>query len=137
MVERRKCQGRKVNLPLPVVRGRYSGPARTAELLSPVSRKWAAENERCIMLQSRFTPAGERIIKPMIELAYCSKLNGIIVAGADSAGLMSALHRRGYLRVVTRANCGLRLDSTMWHWSIGGNSRSKPSIRPSIGWWIF
>jgi hypothetical protein len=37
------------------------------------------------MLQSRFTPADERIIKPMIELAYCSKLNGIIVAGANSA----------------------------------------------------
>jgi len=59
------------------------------------------------MIQSRLTAAGEGIVEPMIELARCSKLNRIIVAGAKSAALMFELHRRGYVRVATTANSGL------------------------------
>src|SRR5215471_12872554 len=63
--------------------------------------------ECAIMIQSRLTAAGEGIVEPMIELARCSKLNRIIVAGAKSAALMFELHRRGYVRVATTTNCGL------------------------------
>lgn len=59
------------------------------------------------MIQTRLTPAGERIIEPMLALARCSKLQRIIVAGSCSAELMFELHRRGYIRVATTANCGL------------------------------
>jgi len=54
------------------------------------------------MSKSHLTPASERIIEPMIELARCSKLGRIIVAGANSAALMFELHRRGYVRVEAR-----------------------------------
>jgi hypothetical protein len=59
------------------------------------------------MVQSRLTPTGGRIIEPMIELARCSKLDWIIVAGANSAALMFELHRHGCVRVATATNCGL------------------------------
>ena len=59
------------------------------------------------MIQSRLAVAGDRIIEPMLDLARCSNLNRIIVAGAKSAALMFELHRRGYVRVATTANCGL------------------------------
>jgi hypothetical protein len=88
-----------------------------------------------VMLQSRFTPAGERIIEPMIELAYCSKLNGIIVAGANSAELMSELHRRGYVRVVTTANCGLpagQYDVALVDW----RERSIKALDTTLDWLV-
>src|SRR5580704_992837 len=53
------------------------------------------------------TASGEQIIETMIELARCSKLHRIIVAGSKSPDQMFQLHRRGYNRIATTATCGL------------------------------
>jgi len=58
------------------------------------------------MTPSRTTPAGDRIIEPMIALACCSKQHRIIVAGSKSIEVMLELHRRGYVRAAATANCG-------------------------------
>jgi hypothetical protein len=52
------------------------------------------------------TPAGDRIIEPMIALAGCSTQHRILVAGAKAVELMLELHRRGYVRAAATANCG-------------------------------
>jgi 4-hydroxy-tetrahydrodipicolinate synthase len=91
------------------------------------------------MIQSRLTPSGERIIEPMIALARCSKLQRIIVAGSKSPELMFELHRRGYVRVVTTANCGLpaeQYDVALVDWrqrSIKGNSDNAILLGPAQG----
>src|SRR5262245_8304538 len=90
-----------------------------------------------VMVRSRRAVAGDRIIEPMLDLARCSNLNRIIVAGANSAALMFEVHRRGYVRVATTANCGLPAGQYDVGWSIGANARSRRSTRPSIGFWIF
>jgi hypothetical protein len=59
------------------------------------------------MTSSRTTPAGDRIIDPMIALACCSKQHRIVVAGSKSVELMLELQRRGYVRTAATANCGL------------------------------
>ena len=53
------------------------------------------------------TPASDRVMETMIELARCSKFHRIIVAGSDGISRMSALHRRGYKRISTTSTCGL------------------------------
>jgi hypothetical protein len=58
------------------------------------------------MNPSRATPAGDRIIEPMIALASCSKQHRIVVAGSKGVELMLDLHRRGYVRAAATANCG-------------------------------
>jgi hypothetical protein len=58
------------------------------------------------MTPSRATPAGDRIIEPMIALACCSKQHRIVVAGSKSVEVMLELHRRGYVRTAATANCG-------------------------------
>ena len=58
------------------------------------------------MTLSRATPAGDRIIEPMIALACCSKQHRIVVAGSKGVELMLELHRRGYARAAATANCG-------------------------------
>jgi hypothetical protein len=58
------------------------------------------------MTPSRATPAGDRIIEPMIALACCSKQHRIVVSGSKSVEVMLELHRRGYVRAAARANCG-------------------------------
>jgi hypothetical protein len=52
------------------------------------------------------TPAGDRIIDPMIALANCSKQHRIVVAGSKGVELMLELQRRGYARTAATANCG-------------------------------
>ena len=59
------------------------------------------------MNEPRFIPADAGIIQPMIELARCSKLQRIIIAGSKSREFRSELHRRGFVRVATTASCGL------------------------------
>jgi hypothetical protein len=59
-----------------------------------------------IMSLSRTTPAGDRIIEPIIALAGCSKQHRIVVAGARGVELMLELQRRGYVRTAATANCG-------------------------------
>ena len=88
-----------------------------------------------IMSQSSLTPAGERIIEPMIELARCSKLDRIIVAGAKSAALMFELRRRGYVRVATTANCGLpagQYDVALVDW----RERSIKALDTTLDWLV-
>src|ERR1035437_634674 len=58
------------------------------------------------MTLSRATPAGDRIIEPMIALACCSKQHRIVVAGSKGVELMLELQRRGYARAAATANCG-------------------------------
>ncbi len=58
------------------------------------------------MTLSRTTPAGDRIIEPMVALAGCSKQHRIVVAGAKGVELMLELQRRGYVRAAATANCG-------------------------------
>ena len=60
------------------------------------------------MNQSARAASGEKIIETMIELARCSKLHRIIVAGSKSLSHMFELHDRGYNRVVTAACYSLR-----------------------------
>ena len=87
------------------------------------------------MVQSRVTPTSERIIEPMIDLARCSKLERIIVAGANSAALMFELHRRGYVRVATTANCGLpagQYDVALVDW----RQRSIKALDPTLDWLV-
>jgi hypothetical protein len=88
-----------------------------------------------VMIQSRLAPAGERIIEPMIELARCSKLKRIIVAGSKSAALMFELHRRGYVRVATTANCGLpagQYDVALVDW----RQRSIKALDTTLDWLV-
>jgi hypothetical protein len=88
-----------------------------------------------VMGQLRLTPAGERIIEPMIELARCSKLDRIIVAGAKSAALMFELHRRGYVRVATTTNCGLpagQYDVALVDW----RERSIKALDTTLDWLV-
>jgi hypothetical protein len=58
------------------------------------------------MTSSPTTPAGDRIIDPMIALACCSKQHRIVVAGSKGVELMLELQRRGYARTAATANCG-------------------------------
>ena len=58
------------------------------------------------MTTSHATPAGDRIIEPMIALACCSKQHRIVVAGSRGVELMLELQRRGYVRTAATANCG-------------------------------
>jgi hypothetical protein len=58
------------------------------------------------MAPSRATPAGDRIVEPMITLAGCSKQHRIVVAGSKAVELMLELHRRGYARAAATANGG-------------------------------
>jgi hypothetical protein len=85
------------------------------------------------MIQSRLAVAGDRIIEPMLDLARCSNLNRIIVAGANSAALMFELHRRGYVRVATTANCGLpagQYDLALVDW----RERSIKALDATLDW---
>ena len=59
------------------------------------------------MNHPKLTASGERILGTMIELAQCSKLHRIIVAGSTSPHFMFDLNRHGYNRVATTATCGL------------------------------
>jgi hypothetical protein len=85
------------------------------------------------MVQSRRAVAGDRIIEPMLDLAGCSNLHRIIVAGANGAALMFELHRRGYVRVATTANCGLpagQYDVALVDW----RERSIKALDTTLGW---
>jgi hypothetical protein len=88
-----------------------------------------------VMSQSRLTPAGERIIEPMLALARCSKLQRIIVAGSKSGELMFELHRRGHVRVATTANCGLpagQYDVALVDW----RQRSIKALETTLDWLV-
>src|SRR5262249_21158751 len=87
------------------------------------------------MIQPRPIPARERIVEPMLALARCSKLQGIIVAGSKSAELMFELHRRGHTRVTTTSNCGLPAgpyDGPL----VDGGQRSMRALERALDWLV-
>ena len=87
------------------------------------------------MVQARLIPAHDRIIEPMLALARCAKLQRIVVAGSKSAELMFELHRRGYVRVATTANCGLpagQYDVALVDW----RQRSLKAMETTLDWLV-
>ena len=87
------------------------------------------------MIESRLGPRGHKVIDPMIDLAHCSKLDRIILAGANAAALMFELHKRGCVRATTTANCGLsarQYDVALVDW--GG--RSLKALDATLAWLV-
>jgi hypothetical protein len=57
----------------------------------------------------------------IVELARCSKLDRIILAGSRAPERMFELHRHGYLRVATTSACGLprgQYDVALVEWQL-------------------
>ena len=81
------------------------------------------------------TPVREHITESLVELARCSKLHRIIVAGSNGPELMFALHRRGYIRVATTAACGLpqgQYDVALVDWQ----GRSIKALETTLVWLV-
>jgi hypothetical protein len=87
------------------------------------------------MNPSRATPAGDRIVEPMIALASCSKQHRIVVAGSKGVELMLELHRRGYVRAAATANCGHpagQYDVALVDW----RRRTFKSLEVALDWLV-
>jgi hypothetical protein len=81
------------------------------------------------------TPARDRITESLVDLARCSKLHRIIVAGSSSPDLVFGLHRRGYVRVATTATCGLphgQYDVALVDWQ----GRSIKALETTLDWLV-
>src|ERR1700761_7784589 len=75
--------------------------------IRPIPRNSKKRNQHGdVMAHSLVTPAGDRILEPMIALASCSKQHRIVVAGSRAVELMLELQRHGYARAAATANCG-------------------------------
>jgi hypothetical protein len=86
-----------------------------------------------VMNPIRITAAGERIVKPIIALAHCSKLARIIVTGADSAKAVTDLHRLGYARATSTLKGGLpagQYDVVL----LDGRQRSIKAVETTLDW---
>jgi hypothetical protein len=86
------------------------------------------------MNRSDFTPAGERPIDSMVELARCSQRHRIILAGANAPQHMFELHRRGYNRVATTTTCGLprgQYDVALVDWQ-----HSIKALETTLDWLV-
>ena len=84
---------------------------------------------------SRTTPAGDRIIEPMVALASCSKQHRIVVAGAKGVELMLELQCRGYTRAAATANCGHpagQYDVALVDW----RRRTFKSLEVALDWLV-
>jgi hypothetical protein len=71
----------------------------------------------------------------MVELARCSRLDRVIVAGATAPELMLGLHCRGYARVATVASCGLphgQYAVALVHWE----GRSIKALATTLDWLV-
>ena len=87
------------------------------------------------MTSSRTTPAGDRIIEPMIALASCSKQHRIVVAGSKGVDLMLELQRRGYVRAAATANCGHpagQYDVALVDW----RRRTSKTLEVALDWLV-
>jgi hypothetical protein len=87
------------------------------------------------MTTSHATPAGDRIIEPMIALACCSKQHRIVVAGSRGVELMLELQRRGYVRTAATANCGQpagQYDVALVDW----RRRTSKSLEVALDWLV-
>jgi hypothetical protein len=88
-----------------------------------------------IVTQFRLTPTSKQIAEQMIALAHCSKRQRIIATGWRSAELMSELHRGGYVRVATTANCGLpaeQYDAALVDW----RQHSIKALETTLDWLV-
>src|ERR1700686_4776994 len=87
------------------------------------------------MTSPHTTPAGDRIIEPMIALAGCSKQHRIVVAGSKAVELMLELHRRGYARAAATANCGYpagQYDVALVDW----RRRTFKTLEVALDWLV-
>jgi hypothetical protein len=87
------------------------------------------------MTLSHTTPAGDRIIEPMVALAGCSKQHRIVVAGARGVELMLELQHRGYVRAAATANCGHpagQYDVALVDW----RRRTSKSLEVALDWLV-
>jgi acetolactate synthase regulatory subunit len=87
------------------------------------------------MILSLTTPAGDRIIEPMVALAGCSKQHRIVVAGARGVELMLELQRRGYVRAAATANCGHpagQYDVALVDW----RRRTSKTLEVTLDWLV-
>jgi hypothetical protein len=87
------------------------------------------------MTRFNATPAGERTTESLVELARCSRLHRIIVAGSKSPQTMFELHRRGYNRVATTATCGLphgQYDVALIDWQ----GHSIKALEATLDWLV-
>src|ERR1700730_6110739 len=85
------------------------------------------------MAPSRATATGDRIIEPMIALAGCSKQHRIVVAGSRGVELMLELHRRGFARAASTANCGHpagQYDVALVDW----RRRTSKALETALDW---
>jgi hypothetical protein len=81
------------------------------------------------------TPSRERITESLVDLARCSKLHRIILAGPNSPQSMFELHRRGYVRVATTATSGLphgQYDVALVDWQ----GRSIKALEATLDWLV-
>jgi hypothetical protein len=79
-------------------------------------------------------PANRPITESMIELARCSKVHRIILAGQNGRDHLQELHRRKFFRVATTASCGLprgQYDVAMVDWS-----HSIKALTATLDWLV-
>ena len=87
------------------------------------------------MNQSNLTPSGERIIEPMIELARCSKLQRIIVAGSKAPSSCSSCIAAAIFAWRRPRPAACRTANTTWLWSIG-RQRSIKALETTLDWLV-
>jgi hypothetical protein len=78
---------------------------------------------------------GERVIDTMIELARCTKLQRIMVAGLKGPQRLFDLNRRGFRRVATTSTCGLpcgQYDVVLVEWK----SQSIKALDITLNWLV-
>ena len=85
------------------------------------------------MTRFNSAPSGEGSTESLVDLARCSRLHRIIVAGSNSPQTMFELHRRGYSRVGTTATCGLphgQYDVALVDW----RGRTIKALETTLCW---
>jgi hypothetical protein len=89
----------------------------------------------CTTQGSRARSDSEGTEHALIDLAHCSRLHRIIVAGSNSPQTMFELHRRGYNRVGTTATCGLphgQYDVALVDW----RGRTIKALETTLNWLV-
>ena len=80
-------------------------------------------------------PSVDFKIETLVELARCSKLDRIILAGSCAPHRMFELHRRGFVRVATTACCGLprgQYDAALVEWQLA----SIKALAATLEWLV-
>ena len=88
-----------------------------------------------IMKTPNQNPCGDFKIETLVQLARCSKLDRIILAGSRAPHRMFELHRRGFIRVATTACCGLprgQYDVALIEWQL----RRLKALAATLDWLV-